>query len=270
LKGIFNMMKSKQIYGFDSAAKRAMAIAGALAMLLTVCPDRTQAGDGAIPSSASSAVAEGKIIYQTDFKTKPFNTWGNGNAGTGDGEFLVGKEGLYNNACMVFANPFALTNANKFKLSWQINSLGSADAVNPKAQLRFVIAPSPIQAPEPYNLPSVMTVIVTRDGSKLTVSVYEKVDGKTGFGASLYSGESTVEALPLKVSLTFSRDSYEITLDKPFKTAAGSNTGRLAIGRAEAFAKELATGILLVNLDKTQAKAVIGALTISELAGTSQ
>ena len=163
---------------------------------------------------------------------------------------------------MFFMTPFELP-GNKFTATWQIDSLTSENADNPQAQLRFAVTPAPGTPPEPYNLPNVVTVVVTRDNSSLKVALYEKVEGGTGFGSQLYEGETTADALPMKVSLELTSDTYNISFDKPVDTVRGETVGNLSIAKSEAFAGKLLTFLKLLNFSEAKAKAVLGGVSFS-------
>ena len=249
---------------------RPLFLALALPVAFAVCQTGSQAAAPELEAKPETSKVEPMTVFETDFRMQPAGLKGSGKAGANGWEIATGADTLYGSVDMVFANPFALTGASKLITTWQVDSLTTADTENPQAQLRFVIAPSPLGKAEPYNLPDVLSVVVSREGSKLRVSVYEKVKAAPGFGAHLYSGETTADALPLAVTLEFGSDSYRLTCDKPLQTTWGSVSGRLAVGRAEAFSHELQAGATLVNTAQSQAKAVLGAFNLSERPRSSQ
>lgn len=250
---------------FPLSALRPLFLTLAFAVAFVGCrPQQVEA-----PQSEPAKV-ETKVVYETDFKTQPPELKGSGKPGPAGWEMPTGTDNLYGSADMVFAKTFALTGANKFMAIWKVDSLTSADTANPNAQWRFVIAPSPLGKAEPYILPDVLSVLVTREASKLVVAVYEKGKGAQAFGSNLYTGETTADALPLAVTLEFGSDSYHITCDKPLRTTGGSDSGRLSIGRSEAFSKELQAGATLVNTAKSQAKSVLGGFSLGERPRSSQ
>lgn len=210
------------------------------------------------------AAVEAAVIYETDFKTQPLekDMWGSGNDGGGGGNLSVASAESYASALMFFTTPFELS-GNKFKATWQVDSLGSENQDNPQAQLRFAVAPAPVEDPEPFNLPNSVTVTVTRDNSSLKVALYEKVDGGEGFGSLLYEGETAASTLPLKISLELTSDTYSITFNKPVDTARGATAGNMTIASSEIFAGKLLTFLKLVNMGEAKANAVLGSVSFS-------
>ena len=259
---------------FPPSALRPLVLALALPLVLIGCrePQQPEPQTQTQPPTPEPepAKVETKTVFETDFKTLPADLKGSGKPGANGWEIATGADTLYGSVDMVFARTFALTGANKFMATWKVDSLTSADTANPNAQWRFVIAPSPLGKAEPYNLADALSVVVSREAAKLKVSVYEKMKGAASFGAHLYTGETTSDALPLAVTLEFGSDSYHLACDKPLQTTGGSPSGRLTVGSSEAFSKELQAGATLVNTAKPQATSVLGGFSLGERPRSSQ
>ena len=212
-----------------------------------------------------SAEDAATVIYETDFQTAPQakDMWLSGNEGGGGGELRVASDEKFASALMFFNAPFELA-GNKFKATWKIDSLGSESHDNPQAQLRFAVAPAPVQPAEPYELPNVVTLTVARDNSTLKVALYEKVEGGAGFGKQLYEGMAAADDLPMEVSLELTVDTFNVSFDKPVETVLGSPAGSASIARSGAFTdNKLQTFLKLVNLGEARANTTFGGVSFS-------
>ncbi len=80
---------------------------------------------------------------------------------------------------------------------------------------------------EPYTMSDVLTFLVEyREGERLRLTLFSKVNGKDGFGNRLWTGVLEVNELPLSISVWFNASDYRLRFDKPVETADGSLSGQ--------------------------------------------
>jgi len=142
----------------------------------------------------------------------------------------VGKTGMHGGALLLLDSPVRIPaeDGASLHLRWKIDSFSDTSGnIDNKCTGRFFLAPAPLPSfVDPYSLPNEIDLIVNHNGLDDTmISLYSKVDGKSGYGTLLYQGAIDPTLFPLTIDLLLTKDTYRLKFDKDVLTGAGSKSG---------------------------------------------